>query len=237
MAVIAEELTNNRITEIEEELRWMADTYEQIQRVRIGIGNRVWASTADRDSNMPHPFLQSLHEKLFKIETDLGKEMKDILEDHLAWPWLSRVKGIGPTLATKILGLIGDISRYDTVSKLWRYAGYGVIDGKAERNVKGEKSHFNRRLKTALYLVGDSFIKSRSPYRQFYDKAKERYAGREGWTPLHISLAARRKMIKIFLAHLWETWREAQGLPIRKPYVIDYLEHTTYVNPWEMVKE
>ena len=41
-------------------------------------------------------------------------------------------------------------------------------------------------------------------------------------------MSARRKMIKIFLAHLWDFWREWEGLPRRTPYVEEYGGHITY---------
>jgi hypothetical protein len=50
-------------------------------------------------------------------------------------------------------------------------------------------------------------------------------------------MAARRKMVKIFLSHLWVKYREAEGLPISKPYALEYLEgHTHYISPDRFVK-
>jgi len=42
------------------------------------------------------------------------------------WNWLMDHKGIGESLAAKILALIDDIEKFPTVAKLWRYAGYGL---------------------------------------------------------------------------------------------------------------
>jgi hypothetical protein len=44
-----------------------------------------------------------------------------------------------------------------------------------------------------------------------------------------------RKAIKLFLACLWLVWREAEGLPISKPYAIDKLGHNSYIVPWKMI--
>lgn len=50
----------------------------------------------------------------------------------------------------------------------------------------------------------------------------------------HLDMMAMRKMIKLFLAHLWLTWREGEGLPISKPYVSDKLGHKHVISPWAM---
>jgi hypothetical protein len=44
---------------------------------------------------------------------------------------------------------------------------------------------------------------------------------------------ARRKMVKIFLSHLWATWRKMEGLTVTKPYVFSVLGHSDYIEPPE----
>lgn len=93
--------------------------------------------------------------------------------------------------------------------------------------IKGFCLPYNRTLKATLYNLGKQFLINNSPYRELYDAKKEYYQNnRPEWTPKHIDLAARRYMIKIFLQHLWEAWREAAGLPIRRAYVEEHLGHT-----------
>ncbi len=55
----------------------------------------------------------------------------------------------------------------------------------------------------------------------------------------HVHMQAMRKMIKLFLSHLWLVWREAEGLPITEPYAYSVLGHTKhdYIGPWEMVEK
>lgn len=45
----------------------------------------------------------------------------------------------------------------------------------------------------------------------------------------HIDARARRKMIKIFLQHFWEKWRESEGLSVSRPYVEAVLGHTNII--------
>lgn len=186
------------------------------------------------------------------------------------WPWITSIKGLGAGgQAAKVLALIDDIGRFDTTSKLWRYAGYGLYqyyekDGKVQAPIRGKASQgsgddrrivaaipdpkpewnltvardrgvpgyvlpFNKTLKSALYIVGESFIKQQTPYYIdiYYDeKRRQRELHpekivRNGTTMFndgHIDFRGRRKMIKEFLKDLWLNWRTAEGLPITEKY-------------------
>lgn len=50
---------------------------------------------------------------------------------------------------------------------------------------------------------------------------------------LHMHMASLRRMVKVFLAHLWQIGREVEGLPTRTPYAIEKLGHETVLSPWE----
>ncbi len=186
------------------------------------------------------------------------------------WPWITSIKGLGAGgQAAKVLALIDDIGRFDTIAKLWRYAGYGLYlyyekDGKVQAPIRGKVSQgsgddrriveaipepnpewgptfardrgvpgyvlpFNKTLKSALYIVGESFIKQQTPYYiDIYYDEKRRQRGlhpekivRNGTTMFndgHIDFRGRRKMIKEFLKDLWLNWRTAEGLPITEKY-------------------
>ncbi len=53
----------------------------------------------------------------------------------------------------------------------------------------------------------------------------------------HADMRTRRKVVKMFLAHLWMKERERRGLPTRKPYVLDKLGHKQYIAPPPPEKE
>jgi hypothetical protein len=126
-----------------------------------------------------------------------------------------------------------DISRSDSVSQLWRYAGLAVIDGEKEHNKKGERSHYNSRLKSCLlYKIGGNFLKNKSPYAALYYDGIEYYKVKHPeWTEFHQKNAAKRKMLKVFLSHLWFVWRSIEGLPTRNLYVEEYMGHTHILPP------
>jgi len=174
---------------------------------------------------------------------------------HL-WDWITAIKGLGAgSLAAQLIALIDDIERAPTISALWRYAGYAVIDGKAEKNRRGERSHFNGRLKSVCWLISDQFIRHQTDfYRDIYDeykyeqrqkhpevviKEKEvkqsdgtiKITKTKHFTDGHLHARARRYMMKMFLSHLWVTWRKHEGLPISDPYVKAILGHSQIIEP------
>lgn len=56
-----------------------------------------------------------------------------------------------------------------------------------------------------------------------------------GMTKAHIYARAKRKTVKLFLAHLWHKWRELEGLPVTKPYAHALLGHSDFIEPPEPV--
>jgi hypothetical protein len=226
--------------EVEENLlRWLTDVYLQVQKIRIGMGNRIWAVENERDltDSEATEFRTQLYEQLHGAEGLVASQMEKALEGHPAWPWLQQVKGVGPVLAAQLLGLIGDIEKAPSISSLWRFSGLGVDEnGQADRLKKGEKACYNKRLKVVLYKIGTSFLMCNSPYKEkIYNPAKEYYAANRDWVPIRTDYAARRKMLKIFEQHLWLKWREAVGLPVSQPWVIEHGGHVHYISPEDIV--
>lgn len=225
-------------------LRALADLRDRtLQKSRIAFGNRLSAIErgVDQPANGTAKLLTVWFERLQELEELADKDIQKVAAEEAIVEQMVKIKGIGLILAAKVVSMI-DIERCNSVSALWRYAGYAVIDGEREKNVKGERSHYNKRLKTTLYLVASSFLKCNSPYRRLYDVAKEYYEReRPDWTKLHRHYAAMRKMTKIFLQHLWLRWRELEGLPTSQPYVIEYLGHVDYMRPeefgWEAIEQ
>lgn len=184
-------------------------------------------------------WLSAMEKDAKKTMIAYGKQSGEI------WDWLTGIKGIGKHTAAKLIALFDDPAKFETVSKFWRYSGWAVIDGRREYNKAGEQSHYNMRLKSECYLVGEQFIKHSTPlYRDLYDDEKVRLRtlhpepvevdGKKRYTDGHIHAMARRKVIKLFLQHLWVKWREFEGLPVSEPYAIAHLDkHTHYIAPPE----
>jgi hypothetical protein len=202
-----------------------------------------------------------LLEEMRKLEDYADGRVASLIQEHPAYPWFSRVKGVGKENIGKVVGLV-DINKADTPSSLWKFAGYSVENGVAPKRVKGGgKLAYNSRLRSMCWRLGSSLIKYDGCFRGLYDKEKKAYQERfakdrikivpatqlpkdkngKRYEPPdlisegHVHAMALRKMIKIFLSCLWVVWREAEGLSTRPPYPIEKLGHTTLINPWDMV--
>ncbi|MDI6883047.1 MAG: hypothetical protein QMC93_01045 [Patescibacteria group bacterium] len=195
------------------------------------------------------------------LENYADNRLGKLLEEHPAYLWFSRVKGVGRENIAKVVGLV-DIDRANTISSLWKFAGYHVENGKAPKRQKGGgKLSYNSRLRSMSWRLGSSLLRARGKFYDFYSQEKEKYIQKcsqkgikivsasqlpkdekgKRYEPEgvisegHIHNYALRKMIKLFLACLWLVWRERVGLPIRPSYPIEHLGHTTVIDPWEMV--
>lgn len=91
-------------------------------------------------------------------------------------------------------------------------------------------------------VLAGSFIRTGSPWREVYDSYKHRLEtdpsrakvplveykrrNKQGedvtqlWPPGRINDAAKRYMVKMFLAELWVKWRTLEGLPVTEPYTV-----------------
>lgn len=116
---------------------------------------------------------------------------------------------------------------------------------RGDKLTEGFVSPFNTRLRTALCgVLADGFIKCQAPYAlEHYYPYKERLAHSDKMTtevqkggkaiqvawkdakPAHRDRAAKRFMIKRFLADLYVAWRTIEGLEVRPPYQEQYLGH------------
>ncbi len=182
-----------------------------------------------------------------KYEKDHIKFMHEWIENEpLYTKWLSKIKGIGPVLSANLIHYFGycDAEKdgkdlVPHISSLWKYAGMHVENGKAPRKEKGKKVNFNIKARALVWKIGDSFIKQRvQPYRSIYDNEKKRQlelmkmkAPNAPVSLLNAELRARRKMMKVFLAHYWIVARTIAGKPITEPYAQEKLGHTHIIPP------
>lgn len=221
---------NNQI----DELGALVHMRKNFQKMRIAQSNRLFAiahGNAEADPSSVE-VIQRWHDTLKESEELVENDIRMILKkvDKPIAKLLKQIKGIGPiAIATLITGF--DVHIATTPSHFWRYAGYSVVIdpstglGKRESLVRGEKAHFNRKMKIAMRVIAGNMLKCRSPYTAIYYSAKEYYKANRDWTDYHIHNAALGKMIKIFLAHLWVYWRTSAGLSVRPPYAIEKLGH------------
>jgi len=239
---LRDEIQSQRASQLEA-IQHVAQNYEEVQKVRMAVANRETAMAylkgvaPETMKRADHPYSDDLE----RIEKGYLGYMEKLLRGMPVYDeFLSRIRGIGPRLSCGLVGIIGDISRFGSVSSLWHYAGLHVVDGVAARRTKGEKMDFSPTLKTLCWNVGESLIRSGGYYKAFYDGEKPRElkkhkeqgcrAGAKCSEKAHVHARTKRKMVKLFLSHLWEAWRQLENLPTPKPYVAEYLGHA--IIPW-----
>lgn len=201
-----------------------------------------------------------LLERLEKLEAYVDGRVAQHIIVHPAYPWFSRVKGVGKENIGKVIAPV-DINKASTISSLWKFAGMSVEDGKAPKREKGGgKLTYNSQLRTMCWRLGSSLMRAKGKFYEYYEAQKTRYQetyaskgisivpaaalpkqNNKRYEPEtmisegHVHNQALRKTIKLFLACLWLVWREANGLPLTKPYAIEKLGHDTFIDPWSMV--
>lgn len=140
-------------------------------------------------------------------------------------------------------GMIPGKKRVDHPDGSFEYVPTGEMI-RGDKLTAGHVSPFNKRLRTALVgVMADGFIKAQNDYcLKFYYPYKARLeqsdnevseiskAGSKAkdiaWKEAkkgHLDRAAKRYMIKMFLADLYAAWRSIEGLPVREPYCEEYL--------------
>lgn len=218
----------------------IVQSYEDVQRMRIAISNRIDAYKALHYEVEP---LYPLKDMLMAQEESLRDSMEYAVKRIPIYnAWLAHVMGISTTIGGKLIHHIGSVDKFPTVSSLWAYTGLQVTDGKAPRKQRGESAPWNHALKVVVVgLIPDQFIKlgknSQALGRALYDRYKDFYTQRDGdeLSGLHIERRARRKLGKVFLSCLWTAWRELEGLPVTEPYASKLDGHTHIVQPWDWI--
>jgi hypothetical protein len=107
-----------------------------VQKERIGAGNRVAAMERDGLSDYAEP-ARAIVAEYDAIEKGIDRELTKLVKGHFMADWIAEQRGIGLPGFARLLGVTGDISRFPTVSKLWKYLGLHVVDGHAPKREKG----------------------------------------------------------------------------------------------------
>lgn len=103
---------------------------------------------------------------------------------------------------------------------------------------RGEKAAYDQYAKKICYLIGTGFLKAKGAYdERIYRPHRARLeVERPGWADGRKHLTALRITEKLFLAHLWLVWRQAEGLSVSEPYAHAELGHESEpIDPWDMV--
>lgn len=212
------ELEGNAPNSVYPELTSSYRTFKMWQDLAGGMRRRMLAYQGDVRGTTRSPYMdaQTLAEldvtaTYFEEQQNLHeKRLRALVHDTPEWPAFMRdAPGMGEKLAGFLLAQL-DISKAKHASSLWKYFGY---DPTEDYNPgKGQ-------LKAVLYSALSISVCTRktSLYRPIYDRYRENEVSHGG---------AVYRVIKIWLTHLWDTWRRFEGLPVSEPWVIANTEHS-----------
>ena len=262
-------------------LRTLVDIYYDFQEQRIQTQLRIGA--AEREHSLSEEDLSifgitTIFENAQTFEKDIDRLIRKQLKNHALYnQYLEKITGIGPMLGAGLIAYVDDIEKFDHVSSLWQYCGYGmnrfcenckkptwikveyatgtitkklhpfeacpICQNKTisilQKRISGYQSNWNDRLKVLAWKAGTSFVKQKatnSKYRKLYHKIKKAERRKHPqkivkksktlYNDGHIHNRSMRKVVKIFLAHFWQTWRRQQGLEATEPYAKQLLGHS-----------
>lgn len=178
----------------------LSRTFYAIQKQRIEAGNRIAMNIRDAKLTEEEAELLNAHlsGELKDIEKNIEKDIASALKGMPIYrQWFQKVNGIGPVIAGGMIGEISNISRFDHMSNLWSWSGFGIHNGKADRLTKGQKANWNPNMKVLGWKAGQSFIKVGGYFRLQYDQFKrEEIAKNVGWSTPVTDLAGLKVKIE-----------------------------------------
>lgn len=219
----------------------LTELREEYNRVTDGYIDKKRTFTFESDGLISNMAELTLVDSYMKIEASESRHFKQIgkeLENYRVWTeFLKDVKGVGPAMAGVLITSFNP-HKGKYVSSFWKYAGLDVVNGEGRKmkrehlekrtyvDANGEEKEknsitYNPDLKSKLYILATSMMRSGSEYREVYDNYKHRLNNsprHQDKTDAHKHAMALRYMIKIFLIDFYKKAREVEGLPVHDPY-------------------
>jgi len=156
-------------------LNHMVDAAVAVEKLRVASEVR---QTHLALQNKQDPENDELHRRLKDLEEYVDGRVADLIKAHPAYPWFSRVRGVGGENIGKVVAPI-NIERAKTISGLWKFAGFSVEDGSAPRRVKGGgKLLYNSQLRSMCWRLASSLKRARGKFYEYYSKEKGKYTER-----------------------------------------------------------
>lgn len=111
---------------------------------------------------------------------------------------ITDIRGVGHLIAGKILGHVGDVTRFPTADHFASYAGTSPLEASSgERRRHRLNPTGNRQLNTALHTIALVQARDPGPGRVYY----QRKLG-EGKTPAEARRALKRRLTNVLYRHL-----------------------------------
>ena len=170
VAMLEKHMPTNR------EVRYLVDLYYSLQKYRISTSNQERAANKNNEKSESISFFKN---EFFGIE----KQIKNLLDVYTSFDpvgnTLKQIRGVGPVIAAGLISNL-DIKCAKHAGSYWRFCG---IDPTVPGPTKGEKLHYNKKLKTLVaFKLGESFVKVQNRpddiYGKHYKIWKEEYKRR-----------------------------------------------------------
>ena len=239
-----------------QEARYLVDTYYQMQDQRIRADWQIRSMGEE-----PHATLEYVSEQASTLEGQIKRALLRYAESQEIGKWLLSQVGIGGVLAAglmahidiKVADTAGAIWRYaglDPTSEwkkgekrpfnaslkvlCWKI-GESFVKVSGNENAFYGKLYAQRKLQEVTRNDAFEFKTQAAAKLEKYNigKATDAYKSYSigKLPPAHVHARATHYAVKIFLSHLFEVWREIEGLPIPKPFAIAILGHAHEIKP------
>ena len=183
-----------------QEINFLLDLYEELQRQRVRQNNRIKAHERERPEENPLEAMIWTHGQINLLEKQIKTIIQSFLEAHpMAW-FFDQIKGVTGFTAARLLCSL-DVHKAKNVGGFWRYAG---IDPSSTWSKKCARP-WNPKVKLACWKIGNQLVKSEGGcYRAIYDERKA-YEWNKNLEGKNVEIA--QKMTKVFdpntLAYSW----------------------------------
>jgi len=201
---------------------WQVEYGRMDRKIRAYTGDIAGTTASPYIDGLTLAELGDLRSYFKDQERAAKKRLSHLVRETPEWKaFLKDAPGCGEVLAGHLLSRVR-IDIADTVSSLWKFFGYdpGNAAGVKGRNpgLGKERAPFYASLSISVCT------RKSSPYRKIYDSYKARDISHGGSV---------KRVIKLWISHLWATWREYEGLEVTEPYAINHLGHDGFYSPEE----
>jgi len=195
-------------------LRVLVGSYKGVQKLRVANELRLQSLEREYGGVMVGGDLEGIVRELRSVEQKLYLRLRKVLKQFPLWTeWMSCVKGCGAVTAAYVIGWLDPDK--PSPSHWWRYCGFGVVNGVAERRSRGEKTVYNPKLKTAMWNLTDAFVKRGGGYREalrhFYEEESQKINVGE------VVLSERNVGMEYFDGEKWRPVTEKVVREVRSP--------------------
>ncbi len=119
MTLLRKDLREAALNLSPHDIRFLVDTYYQIQDYRCQAANQT---RSQLDSGEPNAFIRWIYKTQFDIEKRIKAVLDYYTDNNPLGNWAKSIVGIGPVIAAGLLAHM-DAARTPTAGGIWRFAG------------------------------------------------------------------------------------------------------------------